>query len=193
MALKFRLRLRAPRLTLKVTGGERLAATLRDFPGRAMAALGAGLFIEAEKTMSASKKLTPVDEGILRASGHVQLPVIQDARVTVKFGYGGPAGAGGRLGAGAVVTGEGLVQTQPPGQNREDVGYAVFVHEDTDVFGLTPGGGSRNTGPGAIRKRRKRRFVGQAKYLSVPLRARAQGRLQRILAVARKHLRGRRV
>lgn len=71
------------------------------------------LFEEAIETMAAAKTLVPVDEGVLRASGHVQLPEEENGRVKVVFGFGGPAGSGNQ--------GE---------KNSEDVGYAVRVHED---------------------------------------------------------------
>ena len=41
--------------------------------------------------MGKSKRLVPVDTGALRASGHVQLPVIRGKKVAVVLGYGGAA------------------------------------------------------------------------------------------------------
>ena len=41
--------------------------------------------------MGESKRIVPVAFGVLRASGHVQLPVIVGRRVTVTLGYGGAA------------------------------------------------------------------------------------------------------
>ena len=67
----------------------------------------------AEETMTEAKRLTPVDEGVLRASGHVRPPVTEGETVTVTMGFGGPAGSG-------------------EGQTR-DVGYAVYVHEDLNA------------------------------------------------------------
>ncbi len=54
----------------------------------------AALFEEAEAIMARSKdEFVPVDEGILRASGHVQLPVRTGGDVSVTLAYGGPAEA----------------------------------------------------------------------------------------------------
>ena len=65
---------------------------------------------EAEKIMTASKRRVPVDNGILRSSGHVK--VLDD--FSLQLGYGGPAGSGN-------LDGE---------TNTKDVGYALVVHED---------------------------------------------------------------
>ena len=64
--------------------------------------------------MTKAKKITPVDEGVLRSSGHVQLPVQRGSSVEVELGFGGPAGSG-----------EGQLK---------DVGYAVYVHEDLTAY-----------------------------------------------------------
>src|SRR5260221_90846 len=72
------------------------------------------LFQEAEEIMSLAKPLTPVDHGFLRASGHVQLPVIEGEKVSVELGFGGVAGAG----------------NQGSETNESPVGYAVYVHEN---------------------------------------------------------------
>lgn len=76
-------------------------------------AVEAALFEEANELIAEAKREVPVDEGILKSSGHVQLPVVEDGRITVECGFGGPAGTGTQ---GAPAT--------------EDVGYAVIVHED---------------------------------------------------------------
>lgn len=63
------------------------------------------LFQEGEGVMAQSKELVPVDKGVLRSSGHVQLPKRIGNQVVVTMGYGGPA-----------------------------AGYAVKVHEDLQAF-----------------------------------------------------------
>ena len=63
---------------------------------------GALLYQSANKIMTASKKIAPVDTGNLRASGFVEQPKIKGDTVTVTMGYGGAA-----------------------------VDYAVYVHEGT--------------------------------------------------------------
>lgn len=45
----------------------------------------------AENIMASSKLEVPVDEGVLRASGHVEPPRRTGSTVTVLLGYGGPA------------------------------------------------------------------------------------------------------
>lgn len=86
---------------------------LKAYPVKTERALRGALFQEAEELITAAKRLTPVDEGVLRASGHVLKPTWQATTITVKFGFGGPAGAG-----------------NVGGSNPEKVGYAVYVHED---------------------------------------------------------------
>lgn len=72
------------------------------------------LYEWAENTMADSKELCPIDTGNLCASGHVQgrdgTPRFDEDPFEVFLSYGGPAGSG-------------------PGQ-KEDVGYAIPVHEN---------------------------------------------------------------
>ena len=79
------------KITARLTGVSALKKELRRQGKKAQKALARGLFAEAEQIMSASKRLVPVDTGALRASGHVQLPVIRGKKVTVVLGYGGAA------------------------------------------------------------------------------------------------------
>lgn len=82
MVLKIKARLRGSR------------ALRRELKRRGKAApkrLGRALFLEAEQIMAKSKRIVPVDKGPLRASGHVQLPVIRGRKVSVTLGYGGAA------------------------------------------------------------------------------------------------------
>jgi hypothetical protein len=51
------------------------------------------LKLEAELIMTKAKKLTPVDSGTLRASGHVKKPVITRKTAKVLLGFGGAASA----------------------------------------------------------------------------------------------------
>lgn len=64
-----------------------LLASMEDPSTRVAAAL----YRIAERIMAASKLLTPVKTGALRASGHVQLPVITASMVSVSLGFGGPS------------------------------------------------------------------------------------------------------
>src|SRR6266550_1314015 len=93
-------------------------------------AFAAELYASAEEVMTRAKELTPVDTGNLRASGHVQQPKVEAGIVTLELGFGGPAGAGN--------VGD---------SNSQEVGYALYVHEDLNV----------------------NHPVGQAKYLETPL------------------------
>ena len=68
---------------------------------------------KGEEIIGDAKDMTPVKTGALKASGHVRLPKESPTGVVVDIGFGGPAGGGGA--------------------NTEDVGYALPVHERTDV------------------------------------------------------------
>ena len=74
-------------------GLDELVARLEDSGDDAPRELGRALNVEAEKIMTKSKRLVPVDLGVLRASGHVRKPVIKKTAATVVMGYGGAASA----------------------------------------------------------------------------------------------------
>ena len=88
------------KITARLTGVSALKKELRRQGKKAQKSLARALLAEGEQIMAKSKRLVPVDTGALRASGHVQLPVIRGKNVKVVLGYGGAA-----------------------------VPYAVFVHE----------------------------------------------------------------
>lgn len=166
----------------KLKGVDRLAKRLQAIPAAMVKATAGALVEEAEATMTEAKQhYVPRDDGILIASGFVAPPVFQgQAAVTVTLGFGGPAGTGNQ--------GKGREAT-----NREPAGYAVHVHEQTDIFGLTPGGGTRNDSKRAFRgkgrRRKRRKFVGQAKFLETPLQARRAKRAERLAAGIRRRFR----
>lgn len=54
-------------------------------------AMGAALWREGVKIMNAAKALTPVQTGVLKTSGLVQLPEITNDGVSVTLGFGGAA------------------------------------------------------------------------------------------------------
>ena len=81
----------ALRITARLRGSAALRRELKRRGGAAQKALARALFLEGEQIMGKSKRLVPVDTGALRASGHVQLPVIRGKRVSVVLGYGGAA------------------------------------------------------------------------------------------------------
>jgi hypothetical protein len=75
-----------------LTGQGQLKAALQAEGKNALRALGGGLYREGEEVMADSKdKYVPVDVGVLRASGFVDLPEYEGTRVTVQIGYGGEA------------------------------------------------------------------------------------------------------
>ena len=62
------------------------------------------LNLEANKIMTAAKRITPVDTGTLRGSGHVQTPRVGGTTLSITLGFGGAAS-----------------------------GYALVQHERTDL------------------------------------------------------------
>lgn len=102
---------------VKFDGLEELIKKLDKRPEDILRGAKGALYVEAEQTITDAKKLTPVDEGVLRASGHVQLPRGTPGGFEIELGFGGPAGTG-NIGT----------------TNPEDVGYAVHVHEDLTAF-----------------------------------------------------------
>lgn len=144
---------------------DRFRTELSAIPSQILQAAAAQFTEEAEETITDAKTtLVPKDTGNLANSGTVLPPEFQGLSVTVRYGFGGPAAS-----------------------------YAFWVHELTDIFGLTPGGGSRTTSPRRFRrvrgKRVERKFVGQAKYLETAIDDRAPGRRERLAAGIRRKLR----
>jgi len=129
-------------LTLVLEGAAEVEAkigkALRALSGRAEA----GLYQVAEQEMTESKKRVPVDLGNLKNSGHVTLPTRDINGISATMGFGGPAGAGNHGGV----------------SNKDDVGYAIVVHEDLEAF----------------------HKVGEAKFLESVLRESAPYLLERI-------------
>lgn len=89
------------KITSEIKGIEKAQKKLKILPSTAIQAMKRFLVKESEGIMAQSKDLVPVDEGNLRASGHVQPPKVNRNSVSIEMGYGGPA-----------------------------VDYAVIVHED---------------------------------------------------------------
>ena len=81
----------ALKLKARIRGSKALQRELKRRAREAPKALAGALFLEAERIMGKSKRLVPVDTGALRASGHVQTPVIVGKKVSVTLGYGGAA------------------------------------------------------------------------------------------------------
>ena len=78
-------------VTIRIEGDKEMAAVLVRLGVEAPMAAAAALFQEAELIMARSKEYVPVDQAILRTSGHVQKPVIRSDGASVTMGYGGAA------------------------------------------------------------------------------------------------------
>lgn len=68
-------------------------------------AVAGKLFRSANRVLTESKRLVPVDTGNLKATGSVEVPDVGGSRVTTEVGYGGSAAP-----------------------------YALVVHEDLEAF-----------------------------------------------------------
>lgn len=70
---------------------EKVIRQLDEWTNATQLRLASALYEEAEKIITASKQLVPVDTGFLRASGFVEQPEFSHGKVSVALGYGGPA------------------------------------------------------------------------------------------------------
>lgn len=76
----------------EITGTDELARRLAKMGDAALPATEAGLSELAEEIIADSaENYVPVDEGILRSTGHVQPPARRGNEVSVTLGFGGPA------------------------------------------------------------------------------------------------------
>ena len=99
---------------MQLLGAPELASVLASLGERTPTVFALALNKIANDMMKDAKKRTPVDTGALRASGHVQRPVIDRTMVSVTLGFGGDQSIGGTTRQGKRIP-----------QN-----YAVYVHED---------------------------------------------------------------
>ena len=76
---------------IRIEGLDKLEARLKKSGVNAAKELAGGLKVEAERIMTAAKRITPVDQGTLRSSGHVKTPVIKRKSAFVELGFGGAA------------------------------------------------------------------------------------------------------
>lgn len=137
-----------PSYAVKFEGLDDFLAGLEAKPEKLARAVLQALYREGEELVTEAKRLTPVDTGTLRSSGHARPPEVTDDGAFVEVGFGGPAGAGG---------------------NEEEVGYAIYVHEDLTA----------------------RHPVGQAKFLEAPFNARKATFAKRFADRVRTVMRGR--
>ena len=70
------------------TGIDKFTRFLRETPGLVVKDLEAAMFQEGENIMGISKRNTPVDDQILRPSGHVKLPETKGGKTSVMLAYG---------------------------------------------------------------------------------------------------------
>lgn len=82
----------ADRFEISVSGTERLQAVFQELGAEAPRATGDALYQWGASVMQDSRaNYVPVDTGVLRASGHVEQPVVRGTQASVRFGYGGVA------------------------------------------------------------------------------------------------------
>lgn len=75
-----------------IEGVEKLRAVLSRMSNESGPMLGKAIYQEAEsEIMPLAKERTPVDQGILKASGLVSLPEITPTGASVEMGFGGAA------------------------------------------------------------------------------------------------------
>lgn len=91
-------------MRIKISGVDNVRRSLRRKAETGQSSLEAALYREGEEIMAKSKRITPVDTGNLRATGHVRPPERTGTLVFVRLGFGGPAAP-----------------------------YAVYVHEGTHL------------------------------------------------------------
>lgn len=75
-----------------LSGQGQLRAALRAEGDKALHALGGALYREGSEIIGVSQdQYAPVDVGVLRSSGFVDLPEYSGTHVSVQIGYGGAA------------------------------------------------------------------------------------------------------
>lgn len=96
-------------LTIHFENIEALTSAMASLSEHVQSGGKRAIYQEAEREMKISKTHVPVDKGNLRATGHVEEPMVTPEGIEVILGYGGPAAGG------------------------IDVGYALVVHEDLEL------------------------------------------------------------
>jgi hypothetical protein len=106
-------------IKVKVIGLKKVERELKRLGKRGPKLLGSAFFQIAEEIIGESKEAhVPVDTSALKNSGFVEMPqTTSGGGVFVEAGFGGPAGKG----------------NLPPTSNKKDVGYALIVHENTQL------------------------------------------------------------
>lgn len=128
------------------------------------------MYTEAEQTMAESKALLDVDQGELRNSGYVKLPVITPGMVKVEFGFSAPHAIYLHEGTGPAV---GRPVFMPPLDALRGWASRHGIPEDA-LFAL-----AKSIGQKGLRPR---------KFLTKAMNRRRQGMNARIAARVRKSL-----
>lgn len=152
-------------ISFELKGAAELAEAMALMQGRALEAVGAAMYQEAEGIMTDSKRLVPVDMGTLRNSGFVNPPDVKASEIEVTLGYGG---AGSEY---AIYQHEGIGPAvgrpafMPP--------VAPFAEWARRVLGDESLGFviARSVGRKGLRPR---------KFLEIPFKARASGMVPRL-------------
>lgn len=101
-------------MDFKIKGIPAFTASLQKLAKEVPEAARAGLYLALEYIMTDAKQhYVPVRDGILRASGFVEMDPV---KIKGTIGFGGPAGTGNTNGE----------------TNSEDVEYAILQHENMD-------------------------------------------------------------
>jgi|SRR5581483_8221599 len=76
-----------------ITGGDEFIRKMRLAPDLAVKALESAMFEEQSAVIAEAQSRTPVDTGVLRASGTVLPPEQRGDKIEVEAGFGGAAAA----------------------------------------------------------------------------------------------------
>lgn len=135
-------------MSVRIAGLSSTIAGLERAKAQTLEAAGSGLYLEGQKIMGASQQEVPIDTGALLTSGQVNLPQPGLGSISVELGYG----------YGDAVN---------PKTGEAVTGYAIYVHERTELRHKSP---------------RK------AKFLEDPAKAAEAGFAERIGAVIKAAL-----
>lgn len=77
--------------SIELKGLDKLQKIVDQAGDKALQAITQGLYQEATMAFNESQTLVPVDTGILKSSGHVTSPKVDENSVEITIAYGGPA------------------------------------------------------------------------------------------------------
>lgn len=81
------------KIAIDIKGRAEMERAIRVLGENGLKAMASALWSEGTRIMEQAKDLTPVDTGVLKNSGIVDLPMISGSDVFVKMGFGGAATA----------------------------------------------------------------------------------------------------